>query len=38
MPHDSSSNETRILLRDLGMIESPRWRNGRLWFSNWGSA
>jgi sugar lactone lactonase YvrE len=37
MPHDSSSNETRILLRDLGMIESPRWRNGRLWFSNWGT-
>ena len=37
MPHDPSSTETRILLRDLGMIESPRWRNGRLWFSNWGT-
>jgi len=29
--------EPRVLLRDLGMGESPRWRDGRLWFSNWGT-
>jgi sugar lactone lactonase YvrE len=26
-----------VLLRGLGMAESPRWHDGRLWFSNWGS-
>jgi sugar lactone lactonase YvrE len=30
-------HETSILLGDLGMCESPRWRDGRLWFSNWGT-
>jgi len=24
------------LLTDLGLGESPRWHDGRLWFSNWG--
>ncbi len=37
MPQESSSRDTRVLLRDLGMIESPRCHNGRLWFSNWGT-
>jgi sugar lactone lactonase YvrE len=29
--------ETRVLLSGLGMGESPRWHDGRLWFSNWGT-
>jgi sugar lactone lactonase YvrE len=37
MPQDSSTRETRVLLRGLGMGESPRWHDGRLWFSNWGT-
>jgi sugar lactone lactonase YvrE len=37
MPHESSTGETRVLLSDLGMGESPRWHDGRLWFSNWGT-
>lgn len=36
MPHEPSIRETRILLSGLGMGESPRWHDGRLWFSNWG--
>jgi sugar lactone lactonase YvrE len=27
----------RVLLEGLAMPESPRWHNGRLWFSNWGT-
>jgi sugar lactone lactonase YvrE len=34
---DESIRETRVLLSDLGMGESPRWHDGRLWFSNWGT-
>ena len=34
---DGSSPETRVLLDGLGMGESPRWHDGRLWFSNWGT-
>jgi sugar lactone lactonase YvrE len=34
---DASSLETRVLLDGLGMGESPRWHDGRLWFSNWGT-
>jgi len=37
MPHESSIRETRVLLSGLGMGESPRWHDGRLWFSNWGT-
>jgi sugar lactone lactonase YvrE len=37
MPHESSSREPRVLLGGLGMGESPRWHDGRLWFSNWGT-
>jgi len=28
--------EPRILTTGLGIPESPRWHEGRLWFSNWG--
>ena len=35
MPHESSIGETRVLLSGLGMGESPRWHDGRLWFSDW---
>jgi sugar lactone lactonase YvrE len=27
----------RVLLADLAFGESPRWREDRLWFSNWGA-
>ena len=29
--------EPRILLRGLAIGESPRWHDGRLWFSHWGA-
>jgi sugar lactone lactonase YvrE len=29
--------QPRILLDGLAMPESPRWHQGRLWFSNWGT-
>jgi sugar lactone lactonase YvrE len=29
--------EPRVLLEGLAMPESPRWHDGRLWFSNWGT-
>jgi sugar lactone lactonase YvrE len=29
--------EVRVLLDGLAMPESPRWHDGRLWFSNWGA-
>jgi sugar lactone lactonase YvrE len=29
--------DTRTLLTGLGVGESPRWHEGRLWFSNWGA-
>ena len=28
-------SEPKVLLTDLGIPESPRWREGRLWFCNW---
>ena len=28
-------SETKILLSGLGIPESPRWHEGRLWFCNW---
>jgi sugar lactone lactonase YvrE len=37
MPHESSIRQTRVLLSGLGMGESPRWHDGRLWFSSWGT-
>jgi sugar lactone lactonase YvrE len=36
MAHGPRS-DTRVLLDGFGMGESPRWRDGRLWFSSWGS-
>ena len=27
--------EPKILLSGLGIPESPRWHEGRLWFCNW---
>lgn len=32
----SDSNKLQTLIVDLGIGESPRWHDGRLWFSNWG--
>ena len=29
--------QTRVLLNGLAIGESPRWHDGRLWFSNWGT-
>jgi sugar lactone lactonase YvrE len=29
--------EPQILLSSLAIGESPRWHEGRLWFSNWGT-
>jgi sugar lactone lactonase YvrE len=37
MPHEQTVGETRVLLSGLGMGESPRWHDGRLWFSDWGT-
>jgi sugar lactone lactonase YvrE len=28
-------SEPKVLLRGLGIPESPRWHDGRLWFCNW---
>jgi sugar lactone lactonase YvrE len=36
MAHRTVS-ETRVLLDGFGMGESPRWHEGRLWFSSWGA-
>ena len=30
-------SELQTLLTGLAFGESPRWHEGRLWFSNWGS-
>jgi sugar lactone lactonase YvrE len=37
MPDTAPAMRTRVLLEGLAMPESPRWRDGRLWFSNWGA-
>ena len=37
MQQDPSIRRTRVLLEGLAMPESPRWHDGRLWFSNWGA-
>jgi sugar lactone lactonase YvrE len=34
---EASRTEVKVLLTDLGFGESPRWRQDRLWFANWGS-
>lgn len=33
----SDHDEPRVLLDGLAMPESPRWHDGRLWVSNWGT-
>src|SRR5512134_3426280 len=37
MTHASSGRQVRVLVSGLGMGESPRWHDGRLWFSDWGT-
>ena len=32
---DMSMSEPKVLLTGLGIPESPRWHEGRLWFCNW---
>jgi sugar lactone lactonase YvrE len=34
---DPSASGVRILMTGLAFGESPRWHEGRLWFSNWGA-
>jgi sugar lactone lactonase YvrE len=34
---EESLIETQVLLSGFGMGESPRWHDGRLWFSSWGT-
>jgi sugar lactone lactonase YvrE len=34
-PQASSVHETHVLMTGLGLGESPRWRDGRLWFADW---
>ncbi|MDB5060116.1 MAG: SMP-30/gluconolactonase/LRE family protein [Chloroflexi bacterium] len=34
---DSSVSEVRTLMTGLAFGESPRWHDGRLWFSDWGT-
>ena len=29
--------EPRVVMDGLGILESPRWHDGRLWFSHWGA-
>jgi sugar lactone lactonase YvrE len=31
----SSTREVRTLLTGRAFVESPRWHEGRLWFSDW---
>jgi sugar lactone lactonase YvrE len=33
---NSSRSEPQTLMTGLAFGESPRWHEGRLWFSNWG--
>src|SRR5215217_2534799 len=37
MKKESPMPEPHILLSGLAIGESPRWHEGRLWFSNWGT-
>ena len=36
-PPGTTKLETQVLLIGLAIGESPRWHDGRLWFSNWGA-
>jgi sugar lactone lactonase YvrE len=35
---DTAMSEPRTLMAGLMIGESPRWHEGRLWFSNWGAS
>jgi sugar lactone lactonase YvrE len=35
-PKPQTELEPRVLLEGLAYLESPRWYDGRLWFSHWG--
>jgi sugar lactone lactonase YvrE len=35
--HTSQATEPRVLLEGLAIGESPRWHDGHLWLSNWGT-
>ncbi len=35
MPKQSSAPQVQTLLTGLAFVESPRWHEGRLWFSDW---
>jgi sugar lactone lactonase YvrE len=37
MPQASLTTDAQVVLTGLAFGESPRWRDGRLWFSNWGT-
>jgi sugar lactone lactonase YvrE len=37
MPRESPTRRARVLMAGLAFGESPRWRDGRLFFSNWGA-
>lgn len=34
---ESASAKVKTLMSGLGFGESPRWREGRIWFANWGT-
>jgi sugar lactone lactonase YvrE len=34
---ESSVSELRVLMSGIAFGESPRWHDGRLWFSDWGA-
>ena len=38
MAAEIPASEVRVLVEGLGIVESPRWHDGRLWFSHWGAA
>src|SRR5438477_8975674 len=37
LSRESSMPQVQTLLTGLGLGESPRWHEGRLWFSDWGT-
>src|SRR3954470_17265871 len=34
---ESSVSELQVLMSGIAFGESPRWHDGRLWFSDWGA-
>ncbi|HZA78763.1 MAG TPA: SMP-30/gluconolactonase/LRE family protein [Acidimicrobiales bacterium] len=37
MAAQTPASEVRVLVDGLAYVESPRWHDGRLWFSHWGA-